>query len=405
QELCAVGGEEICIIHAGTFNKNQGPDFLHAQIKIGQTVLAGSLEIHCLTSQWDAHGHSDDENYNNVILHVVYLHDKTDSDPLIPVLELEPRISNGLLQKYRSLMMDQQPIHCSGNIAEINELVWMKWIERLVAERLTRKALDITKLLEQTKYHWEEVFWRLLARNFGSRVNGDAFEAIATSLPFNLLTKHRTQIHHLEALLLGQANLLRNDFSESYPRLLAREYFFLQKKYNLIPVATPVHFLRMRPGNFPSLRLAQLAMLLHQQDIFMDFFMKTEDLKSLRAFFNLTPNDFWLYHYMLDEPSSYKKKNLGKETIDNIIINTIIPFVFMYGQYHKDDHLKQKAVRLLNELDAEVNSVTKKFTQLGVPNRTAFHSQALYELLNQYCSAKKCLECSVGYQLLRKGIT
>ena len=257
-ELTTTAGEQLSVINPGLLNKNQGPDFSAATIKIENTILAGTVEVHIKTSEWRRDRHEKDENYKNVILHVVFEHDEVVND--IPVLELSSRIASLLLDRYASFMDNRSFIPCSNNIKDIKDIVWASWKERLLAERLTRKSINVLLLLEQSNFHWEESFWWVLARNFGGKINGDAFEAIARSVPVNILAKHKTSIHQIEALLFGQASLLNEEFAEEYPKLLQREYNFLKKKYDLQPSPVPVLFLRMRPGSFPTIRLAQLAM-------------------------------------------------------------------------------------------------------------------------------------------------
>ncbi|MBD0331927.1 MAG: DUF2851 family protein, partial [Chitinophagaceae bacterium] len=212
--LRTTGGEKIEIISPGTLNKNQGPDFSNAKIKVGDTLLAGSLELHLKTSDWNIHGHTADPNYRNVILHVVFEDDVKHTNAALPLLELQEYIPKFLLEKYSELMNNSSFIPCSSSISQIKELTWLSWKERLLAERLTRKSQNILQNLEQTNYHWEEVFWRMIARNFGIKVNADAFEQIARSIPVTILAKHKNQIHQLEALLFGQAGLLSEDFRD-----------------------------------------------------------------------------------------------------------------------------------------------------------------------------------------------
>jgi hypothetical protein len=228
-------GEELQIISPGTINQNQGPDFQNAKVKIGDILFAGTIEIHCKASDWERHQHQKDKNYGNVILHVVYEND-VDLNNHIPVLELSDRISNIMLQQYGKLMEASSFIACAGTIHTIKEITWIAWKERLLAERLTRKSKKILELLNENKAHWEETFWWLLARSFGVKVNGDAFEAIARSLSVNILAKHKNSIHQLEALLFGQANLLDENFEDEYPKLLQREYRFLKTKYGLTAI-------------------------------------------------------------------------------------------------------------------------------------------------------------------------
>jgi len=397
--LHTTNNEKVEVIFAGTLNKNQGPDFTNAQIKIGGTLLVGAVELHLKTSQWEQHGHTNDANYQNVVLHVVFEHDK-ELPHALPVLALHPHIPKMLLHYYQSLMNGARLIPCAGNIHLVKDITWMAWKERLLAERLTRKSTQVLQFLQQTNHHWEETFWWLLARNFGIKVNADAFEAMARSISINILAKHKNSIHQLEALLLGQANLLSASFSEDYPLLLQREYRFLQSKYGLHPSAITVHFLRMRPGNFPTLRLAQLAMLIHQSSHLFSKVLETASLKEVQQWLNVTANDYWHYHYRLNEPAAFKKKRMGAAMIDNIVINTIVPVLFAYGLYHKDEQYKAKALHWLEETAAEDNSVINEFTQLSITNASAFDSQALIELKNEYCHHKRCLECAVGNSIL-----
>jgi hypothetical protein len=395
-------GDKLEIIFQGTINKNQGPDFHNAKIKIANTVLAGTVEVHCKASEWQRHQHHNDENYRNVILHVVFENDVS-FDNHIPVLELGSRISSMMLQQYDKLMQTNSFIACAGNIHLIKDITWFSWKERLLAERLTRKALLIQQLLNQNNAHWEETFWLLLARSFGTKVNNDSFEAIARSIPLSILARHKNNIHQLEALLLGQANLLNESFDDEYPKLLQREYRFLKTKYNLTPVTVPVHFLRMRPGNFPTIRLAQLAMLITRSEHLFSKILEAENIKDVKNWLNCTANDFWHYHYHFHVASNFKKKNIGSFMISSIIINTIIPCLFAYGIYHNNEHQKTKALRWLEQLETEKNSILSGFAELTIKSKTAYDSQALIELKNEYCTKKRCLKCSVGNSIL-KGI-
>lgn len=397
-ELATTSGEAITVSFPGTYNTNQGPDFSDAKIRIGKTTWAGAIELHIKTSDWNKHKHTTDSNYNNVMLHVVWEHDSEETG--IPVLELKGRVSKILLQRYEELMNARSFIPCQNSISTVRSITWKSWKDRLVAERLIRKSALAEKFLSETNYHWEETFWWLLARNFGMKVNADAFEAVARSIPVNILAKSKNQIHQLEALLLGQAGLLAGDFSEDYPQMLQEEFIFLQQKYNLRPVNIPVHFLRMRPGNFPTIRLAQLAMLVHHSAHLFSKIKEAESIKEINNWFDITANDYWHYHYRFDELSAYKKKKLGSTMIDNIIINTVCPLLFAYGNYHNEQRYKDKAMQWLEQTGAETNSITKGFLQAGIENKTAFDSQALIELKNEYCNAKKCLKCGVGNVLL-----
>ena len=400
-ELSTTAGELIQIIYPGQYNTNQGPDFADAKIKIGKTTWAGTVELHINTSDWTKHNHQQDKNYNNVILHVVWEDDKAGNN--IPVLELKGRVSKILLYRYEELMHADSFIPCEKSIHSVREIVCKSWKDRLLAERLIRKAAIVDNYLQQNNYHWEETFWWLLARNFGMKVNAEAFEAIARSVPVNILAKHKNQVHQLEALLLGQAGLLQDKFTDDYPLLLQKEYRFLQSKYRLKPVSLPLHFLRMRPGNFPTIRLAQLTMLVHQSVHLFSKIKEVHSVKEIKQWFDVTANDYWHYHYRFAERSAFKKKKLGADMIDNIIINTIVPVLFSYGSYYKEQQYKDKALHWLGGITAEVNRITKGFLQLGIENKNAFDSQALIELKNEYCSKKRCLDCGIGNALLKTG--
>ena len=393
-------GEELQVIHTGQINFNQGPDFLNARIKIGNTILAGSIELHLKTSDWQKHNHSSDANYKNVVLHVVYEND-TPQNISLPILELQPRIPQILLQKYEQLMLNNSFIACAHTIQQVKELTWVAWKERLLAERLTRKSKKIFELLENSNNHWEETFWWLIARNFGMKVNGDAFEEMARSIPISILARHKGQIHQVEALLFGQANLLMGSFTDDYLQLLQREYYFLQKKYGLKPIHTPVHFLRMRPGNFPTVRLAQLSMLINNSSHLFSKILDAKDFIEIKRMLSITANDYWHYHYQLNELSAYKPKKLGVSMINNIIINTAAPMVFAYGLHHKNEDYKNKALHWLGQLPAEENVITSGFRNYSLPVTTAFDSQSVIELKTQYCDNKRCLECAVGNAILK----
>jgi hypothetical protein len=401
-QLATIENEPIQVIHPGTLNTNQGPDFLDAKIKIGDTLWAGNVELHLFSSDWETHKHSSDKNYKNVILHVVFQHD-IDLQLPFPTLELQNNVSNILLTKYDDLMKTDTFIACQNSIQKIEPFIWNSWKERLLAERLEDKSKRIFEHIKINNNHWEETFWWLLSRNFGIKVNSDAFEKIAQSISINILAKHKNQIHQTEALLLGQAGLLEKDFTETYPKMLQKEYLFWKSKYQLKAIQVPLHFLRMRPSNFPTIRLAQLAMLIHNSTHLFGQIRDSYSLKDVKALLNVTANDYWHYHYTLDEPSTFKEKNLGEQMINNILINTVVPVLFAYGQYHKEQQYKEKALQWMEEISAEKNSITKGFSILNIENNNALDSQALIQLKNNYCNLKRCLECSVGNQLMVNG--
>ena len=398
-ELATTSGEPLQIIKQGNLNVNQGADFSDAEIKISSLVWAGNIEIHIKTSDWDLHQHSSDKNYGNIILHAVWQHDKEIKDSngnSIPTLELQSRVPKLLIEKYEALMVAPYFIPCQNLIHSVNEITLISWKHRLLVERLEVKAATIFSYLNKNKFNWEETFWWLLAKNFGVKVNSEAFGKIAQSLPVTLLAKHKNQIKQLEALLFGQAGLLQKDFTDDYAVMLKKEYLYYKAKYNLQQPAVGLFFLRMRPANFPSVRLAQLAMLIHKSLHLFSKIIGEENINNVKDLLQVTANDYWHYHYVFEEISAFKKKNLGTQMINNILINTIIPVLFSFGIYHKEEKYKDKAIQWLEEVDAEKNVITKGFEVLKFPNKNSFDSQAYLQLKNEYCNNRRCLQCALG---------
>lgn len=401
EQLETINSETVTILYQGMLNSNQGPDFLHAKLSIGNVQWAGNIELHIRTSDWKRHGHSNDEHYNNIILHVVWEHDENEPQP-IPVIELKGRVSSALLNRYYELMQQKSFIPCEKSAAETPDIIWNNWKERMIAERLFEKNEKINQLLNATNFHWEETFWQLLARNFGIPVNADAFEIMAKSIPVNILAKHKQQIHQLEAMLFGQLGLLHGTYKEDYPRLLKKEYQYLQKKHRLEQPSCLVSYLRMRPSNFPTVRLAQLAMLIYQSHHLFSRILEAGSVQDVQQLFFVTANDYWHYHYQFDEEASFRKKQTGKVMTDNILINTVIPVLFAYAQYKNREDLKQKALLWLHQLPKEKNTITQKWEETGIQHANAFDSQALLYLKKHYCDEKMCLSCAVGNKLLKK---
>ncbi|HEX5026009.1 MAG TPA: DUF2851 family protein [Agriterribacter sp.] len=398
-------GESLQVIHPGYLNTNQGPDFQEGSIRISTTKWVGSIELHVKASDWKLHRHDRDKNYWNIILHVVWEDDYTVRDASgndIPVLVLQDKVSKFLLRRFEELMNAQNEIPCSHNLKIVPDIIWSSWKTRLVTQRLERRTRAVENYLKQTKNHWEEVFWWLLAANFGITVNTSAFEAIARTISVHILARHKAQIHQLEAFLFGQAGLLDADFEEDYPQMLKKEYLFYQKKYGWSRVTESVYFLRMRPGNFPTIRLAQLAMLIHQSTHLFSQVKSIVQLAELKKLLQVTANDYWHYHYQFDEPSAFKKKKLGGQMIDNIIINTIVPVVFAYGHLQREQVSKDKALQWLEDTTAEQNAITRQWAALGVTNASAHDSQAMIELSKTYCPNKNCLNCAIGCAILKR---
>ncbi len=403
--LTTVEGESLSITRPGTFNTHQGPDFLDAQIKLNGNTWVGHIEIHIESNQWKKHKHHLDQHYANVILHVVWKYDeeiRNCNGLPIPTLELNSRVSKHLLRRFEELMQTKNSIPCSPHLPALNDLQWNAWLQRLAIERLERKTTEVSQLLAKNNDHWEETFWWMLARNFGIRVNAPAFEMLAKSIPVQILAKQKNQLLQLEALLLGQSGLLQDNFSEAYPRMLQKEYLFLARKYSLRPIPRKPAFLRMRPANFPTVRLAQLAKLVSVSSHLFSTILETTHLPVIKNLLHVTANDYWHYHYRFDQPTSYKPKTLGSQMIDNILINTIIPLLFAYGLHKKTEVYKERAIEWLTQIPAEKNSIITCWKKFHVPCQHALASQGLVELKNNYCHEKRCLQCAIGYQVLRQ---
>jgi len=401
-DLITTAGEELMIIHPGIYNTHQGPDFNEGRIRIGENIWVGNIELHVDASDWHRHQHSNDKNYRNVILHVVWKNDEVDPEHNIPTLILEDRVPKILLQQYFSWMKENYFIPCESSAGNAGDLVWTGWKERLMIERLERKSSQVLELLRKNNFHWEETLWWMISRNFGLYVNADAFAEMASSIPYNLISKHRIQIHQLESLMFGQAGLLDAEFAEKYPSMLKKEYLFLQRKYNLEKIHAPVHFLRMRPACFPTIRLAQLAMLFHSTGNMFSAILQMETIIKVKMMLNITANDYWHYHFRFGEATVYQPKTLGGEMINNILMNTVATILFTYGKYHIEPAYQQKAVEWMSQLPAEKNSVMTKFRRIGVTSRNASDSQTLIELKSQYCDHKRCLDCAIANAVLKK---
>lgn len=403
--LACTDGQPLFIQYPGILNANQGPDFSEAKITIGTTKWIGNIELHVKASDWNHHLHQQDKNYSNIILHVIWENDVQILDNYkkpFATLELQPLVSGIMLHHYERLMNAQGFVACQKDLPVLSEMGWLAWKERLVAERLQRKASLILELLKESGNHWEEVFWWLLASNFGIKVNAQLFEQIAKTIPLNILARHKHQLIQIECLLFGQSGLLNTSFTEDYPILLQREYNFFAAKYALAPINKMPDFLRMRPANFPTVRLAQLAALIFQSNHLFSKILEVTSAAELYKMFDVTANDYWHYHYLFDEPADYKPKNLGRVMVENIIINTVVPVLFAYDLYHQQQKIKDKAIHFLQSLTAEANTITKAWKTFGVANKSAFDSQALLELKHEYCDKRHCLNCAVGNKLLKQ---
>ena len=415
-ELMTTDGMPVSVIDPGTQNIDAGPDFFNAKVRVGDTVWAGNIEIHERSSDWFSHHHDKDKAYDTIILHIVQRHNtsvyRADNEA-IPQIIL--RVPKKIEENIEWLLKRDTPVSCAERICFIPPLFLSDWIAALLTERLERKTNDILTRLKNNSKDWNEIFYITLMRNFGFSVNGDALELLAGSLPFKYILKHRNNPVQIEALLFGQAGLLdeetdtlspslraeRSNLYDSYLQYLRVEYDFLRKKYSLQPVkAFLFKKLRTRPVNFPHIRLAQAASLWINNDLLFSNVLEAEKLNDLRTFFNAEPSEYWTTHYNFRFESKAKKKLIGKNATDTILINTVIPILFAYGKYNNLPEYCERALRFLEDIAPERNSIVTVFSNAGIKVKNAGDTQALIQLRREYCDKKKCLYCRIGYRVI-----
>jgi hypothetical protein len=402
--LITTQGESLVIVNSGQYLQKAGPDFFNAQIILENQKWAGNVEIHLKSSDWYLHHHEKDDNYNNVILHVVWDHDTPifrKDNAEIPVLEIKNYVSKEELNNYLSLTTLKSWIFCENQIAEVDEFVFSNWQERLFYERLERKIQAVNQLLEETENDWESLLFCMLAKNFGLNTNGESFLKMAKSITFSLIRKEALEVMYLEALFFGQADMIPVDVEDNYPKELKSWYDYIALKYKLSkPAIEPIQFFKHRPDNFPTIRLSQLAMLYHLHRNLFSKIIEANSIEEIYKIFNLSVSDYWKTHYNFDKSSSKKEKSLSKSFIDLVIINTIIPIRFAYANANGKE-ISETLTDLLSNIPSEKNSIIEKFTTFGIKSKNAFQSQSLLELKNEYCNYKKCLQCAVGLELLK----
>ena len=405
-ELLTQNNEQTEIISFGLHNTDAGPDFFNGKVKIGKTIWAGNIELHIKSSDWIKHKHSFDKAYDNVILHVVYDNDVTIKDKdgnAIPTLELKSLISGELIDKYNNLIQSKDWIPCGKQIKTVNEFTINSWINRLAIERLERKSEEIQETLQFNKNNWEETFYQYLFKYFGLKVNALPFEQLAKNTSLKIIEKHN-DLFSIEALLYGQAGYLDDNLEDEYFSKLKKEYHFLKSKFDLTPLDKSLwKLLRLRPSNFPTIRISQLANLMNNHTRLFARIIEAKSVKELQQLFIVQASMYWDTHYQFGAEVKDKKiKKIGINTINNIIINVIVPFTFVYGKAKQNEELVNKSLSLLENIKAENNSIIKKWTELGVKSSNAMQTQSLIELKNNYCSQKKCLNCSIGNKIIQQ---
>jgi len=422
-QLKSTLGEELQILHPGIHNSNGGPDFLQAKIRIGGQIWVGNVEIHILSGDWHKHTHTDDIHYKNVILHAVfqnnkdvYLHQPGD----LPVLEMAEYIIASQWQSYQRWMSSKTWIPCQNELHKVDQLTWTSWKDNLLPERLEEKSKRILAIFDKTNSNWSEALYRTMARNFGFKVNAEAMEMLAESLPQSILGKHKSDPFQIEALLFGQSGLLHAAKHTGYGLELKTEYEFLSKKYHLTPISVAAwNFFRMRPSNFPTIRIAQFAALICGSEHLFSKLLEEPDIHEIKQLFRVTAHSYWQNHFRfevidpqlkiesIDEQISSSRNTskstgrLGESSVENIIINTVAPILFAYGKIMSNETLIDKGLTMLETCRPEENAITRKWTELNVNCAHAGDAQSLIQLYNSYCQSKRCLQCRVGLKLLR----
>lgn len=407
--LTTCQGEQLQIYHPGTHNDLAGPDFCDGVIVINNVSWYGHIEIHINASDWYTHRHHTNKAYDNVILHVVWNHDREvqqQDGTIMPTLVLKDRIAPKLQKQYHRLIHNNAIIPCAKQLPQVTTLLKTAMLDKALFQRLTHKNSLVCRLLEGNKGDWEETAYQLLCYNFGFKINSSTFLDLALSLPLKILAKHTDSLLHIEALLLGQASLLpTNDMAakDVYLEALTREHSYLAHKYQLRVSdiqASRWHFFRLRPANFPTIRIAQLAQLIHQHTSIFDLLVKTST-KILSKKLAITQSSYWQKHYRYAQQSSKKIPGLGKASIEHILINTAVPLLIAYGK-GKDDHdYIDRAVAILQHLPAEHNAIIHRWKTVGIKAENAFDSQALIELFNNFCAKKQCLSCNIGVSIMQ----
>lgn len=404
--LKSAGGENIQVLHTGTHNRDSGPDFLMAKVRIGQTIWAGNVEIHIKASDWYMHGHHLDKAYNNVILHVVAFHDREVRDEAgskLQTLCMEGAFDQKLLTQYHKICRNLNWVPCSNLIPSVPGIILVQTLHSRAIERLYKKTMEIKDELAACNNDWEECCYRLTGKQFGSKINTMAFETLARTIPAKVLMKHCGDQFSLEALLFGQSGLLHRGLREQYPRQLKKEHAYLSLKYGLMPMPGYLwKFMRLRPAGFPTLRISQLAGLYARQQRVFQSMLEQDKLEKLLAYFKLEASPYWDSHYIFGRKSKKRKKRFGRQSARLLLINAIIPLMHLYGEQMHKPSLCERAISFLEGLPPEQNALVSRWKETGVEARNALETQGLIQLKTDYCDQKHCLECPIGHFLLKQ---
>jgi len=398
-----LSNSEFEIISSGQQNLDAGPDFFNAKIKIDNMVWVGNVEIHLRSSDWYKHSHHKDKAYDNIILHLVAIDDKviySTEGKLIPTYEM--KYDKRIYESYEKLLSNNSWIHCDNEIKEIDQITKLSYIESLAIERLQRKSNRFEELLEFNNNHWEETFYQAISEGFGSKVNSIPFELLSKNTPLTILQKHRDNLFQIEAILFGQAGFLNSALPEDeYYALLQKEYNYLKNKYHLEAIRTELwKFSKVRPSNFPSVKIALLAQLIQSHQSILSKILDCKTLSDLNKLLDVSASSYWETHYKFGKISHKRKKRLGKISKQHLIINTIVPFLYLYSRKTLKTHIKERCLEWLEDLEEETNNITNRWINRGFENNNAMQSQGLIELKNEKCNKHKCIDCRIGHKIL-----
>ena len=404
KELKTTTGQQVEVIDTGLANTDAGPGFFNAKLKLDGVLWIGNIEIHERSSDWFKHGHHADTGYNSVILHIASEIDteiSRSNGERIPQIQLI--CPEAVRTNYKELLETDSYPPCYRIIHSLSPFTAHSWMSALQMERFEQKATLLNERLKRCQGNWEDAFFITLARNFGFGLNGDAFETWAHQLPFRAVDKHRNDLFQIEAIFFGQAGILEDSDGDGYYLRLKKEYIYLQHKFELIPMNTSLwRFLRLRPTNFPHIRIAQLACLYHRAYGLLSRIMETETLQGVRDILKGGTSEYWLTHYTFGGSSPSRPKTLSNTSLDLLIINTVVTFLYAYGLHKGNRVLCARAGSFLEELKAENNYITRMWEQCGMKASNAADSQALIQLKKEYCDKKKCLYCRIGYEYLKR---
>lgn len=408
RDLSTESGERLEIISPGKGNSDSGPDFLDAKIYIGVVAWHGHVEIHRKSSDWYAHGHQSDSAYDNVVLHVVWENDKPivrSDGTAVPTLELKNITSQAILENIASLVEAKAPIPCAPQLNEVPTVIKRSMLDKALYQRMASKSELLYDLLRRNRGDWHETAYQLLAYNFGFKVNGATFLKLAQSIPLKVILKLAPTLAHLEAALFGAADLLPQDASQhDYIKNLCDEFIFLKNKWpELDTIINRVEwkFFRLRPANFPTIRISQFAKLLHTHSNIFDALLSIPT-KSIHKAFAVRQSEYWQHHYGFGKKNLAKIAGLGKSSIDNILINTVVPLLVAYGKAKSTQDYIDRGTAILEFLPAEHNKITRMWEENNFKVKSAFDSQGAIELYSSFCAQKRCLSCDIGTQILKK---